>query len=359
MRATCAVVLAAGEGTRMRSPRPKPLHLICGRPMVSFVVDAVYDESGATLVVVGHGSTWVEKELRERHGDALGFVEQREQLGTGHAVASALTAILEAVGDEDADVVIVPGDTPLLRRSTILQLLERHQASQAAITVLSAYVEDPTGYGRIVRERDGQFGRIVEDRDASSEERLISEVNTSVMVVRAELLGPGLRRVGRQNAQGEYYLTDLVAVLREAGHVATATPIDDAAEVMGINDRAQLAAAEREMRRRINDRWMQRGVSMWDPQHTYVDADVELGVDVSLLPGTVLRGRSRVGAGAVIGPHAHLEDVTVGEGARLATVSGARCVVGARAIVGAYAVLEPGVEVPEGATVAPGSHRRG
>lgn len=357
MRATCAVVLAAGEGTRMRSPRPKPLHLICGRPMVSYVVDAVHDDAGATLVVVGHGSTWVEKELRERHGDVLGFVEQREQLGTGHAVATALSAIAEAVGDADADVLIVPGDTPLLRRSTILSLVERHQESQAAMTVLSAVVEVPAGYGRIVRERDGSLARIVEERDASTEERQIHEVNTSVMVVRAGLLGPGLRRVGRQNAQGEYYLTDLVGVLHEAGHATAAVAIEDPAEVMGINDRAQLAAAEGEMRRRINERWMQRGVTMWDPRHTYVDADVELAPDVSLLPGTVLRGRCRVGAGAIIGPHAHLEDVTVGEGARLATVSATRATVGARAILGPYVVLGPGALVDEGVSVAPGTHR--
>jgi bifunctional UDP-N-acetylglucosamine pyrophosphorylase / glucosamine-1-phosphate N-acetyltransferase len=325
--------------------------------MVSFIVDAVHDVAGATLVVVGHGSTWVEKELRERHGDALGFVEQREQLGTGHAVASALPAIAEVVGDSDADVLIVPGDTPLLRRSTIVDLLARHQEAQTAMTVLSAVVDRPAGYGRIVRERDGRLARIVEERDASAEERLIDEVNTSVMVVRAGLLGPGLRRVGRQNAQGEYYLTDLVAVLHEAGHATAAVRIDDPADVMGINDRAQLAAAEREMRRRINERWMQRGVTMWDPQHTYVDADVELAADVSLLPGTVLRGRCRIETGAVIGPHAHLEDVAVGEGARVSTVTASRAIVGARSIVGAYVVLEPGVAIDEGAFVAPGTHR--
>ncbi|MDE3094331.1 MAG: bifunctional N-acetylglucosamine-1-phosphate uridyltransferase/glucosamine-1-phosphate acetyltransferase [Acidobacteriota bacterium] len=356
MRATRAVVLAAGEGTRMRSPRPKPLHLLCGRPMVSFVLDALNDVQ-ATFVVVGHGATWVEKELRERHGDALSFVEQTEQLGTGHAVATALPAILDEAGDADIDVVILPGDTPLLRRATLAELVTRHQESQAAMTVLSAVLEDPSGYGRIVRDRDGRVTGIVEERDASAEERQIHEVNTSVMVVRGALLGPGLRRVGRQNAQHEYYLTDLVAVLHEAGHATAAVVVDDALEVMGVNDRSQLAAAEREMRRRINERWMQRGVTMWDPRHTYVDADVELSADVSLLPGTVLRGRTSVAAGAVIGPHAHLEDVTVGEGAHLATVTATRAVVGARARVGAYAVLEAGVVLEAGARVAPGEHR--
>ncbi len=339
----------------MRSPRPKPLHLLCGRPMVSFILDAVSD-ARATFVVVGHGATWVEKELRARHGDALSFVEQSEQLGTGHAVATALPAILDVVGDADVDVVIVPGDTPLLRRATLSELVNRHREGQAAMTVLSAVLEDPSGYGRIVRDREGRFTRIVEERDASPEERQIHEVNTSVMVVRAALLGPGLRRVGRQNAQHEYYLTDLVGVLRDAGHATASVPVDDALEVMGVNDRSQLAGAEREMRRRINERWMQRGVTMWDPRHTYVDADVELAADVSLLPGTVLRGRTTVAAGAVIGPHAHLEDVTVGEGAHLATVTATRAVIGERADVGAYAVLEAGVVLEAGARVAAGEH---
>ena len=340
----------------MRSPRPKPLHLLCGRPMVSFILDAVGDAQ-ATFVVVGHGATWVEKELRERHGDALSFVEQQEQLGTGHAVATALPAILDAVGDADVDVVILPGDTPLLRRSTLAELVRRHQESQAAMTVLSAVLENPSGYGRIVRDRDGRFTRIVEERDASPEERQIREVNTSVMVVRAALLGPGLRRVGRQNAQHEYYLTDLVGVLHEAGHATAAVAVDDPLEVMGVNDRSQLAAAEREMRRRINERWMQRGVTMWDPLATYIDADVELAADVSLLPGTILRGRTTVAAGAVIGPHAYLEDVTVGECARVTTVTATRASVGARAHVGAYAVLDAGVVLEAGARVAPGEHR--
>ncbi|MDE3064940.1 MAG: NTP transferase domain-containing protein, partial [Acidobacteriota bacterium] len=210
VRPTCVVVLAAGEGTRMRSARPKPLHRLCGRPMVHFVLDAaLQEEVRALVVVVGHGATWVEKSLsaRDRAEPPLTFVEQAEQLGTGHAVSVALPTVADVIGGTDGDVLILPGDTPLLRASTIRALLARHRERQAALTVLSAEVEDPTGYGRLVRAKDGTVARIVEERDANEDERAIREVNTAIMVVRESLLGPALRRVGRHNAQNEYYLT--------------------------------------------------------------------------------------------------------------------------------------------------------
>ncbi len=336
----------------MRSKRPKPLHRICGRPMVSYVIDALASQVEATIVVVGHGATWVEKELRDRHGDELYFVEQVDQLGTGHAVVTALPAVADVIGAADADVLVLPGDAPLLRAGTLDELIRAHQDSAAAITVLSAVLEDPTGYGRVLRSPDGSLERIVEEREASASQRQVREVNTAVMVVRAELLGPGLRRVGRQNVQHEYYLSDLPGVLRGAGHVAAALTVQNPLEVTGVNDRAQLASVETEMRRRINERWLQRGVSMWDPAHSYVDADVVLSPDVSLLPGTVLRGACVIGAAAVIGPHAYLQDTQVGEGAQVATTTliGAR--IGARAIVAPYVVLGPGAVVEDGASRA-------
>jgi bifunctional UDP-N-acetylglucosamine pyrophosphorylase/glucosamine-1-phosphate N-acetyltransferase len=355
----CVVVLAAGEGTRMRSSRPKPLHHLCGRPMIQHVLDAaVRDEVKRTVVVVGHGATWVEKSILGRAGDGarITFVEQSEQLGTGHAVSVAVPALEEAIGTTDGEVLILPGDTPLLRASTVTELLDSHRDSGAALTVLTAIVEDPAGYGRVVYGRDDKVAKIVEERDATSDERLINEVNTSIMVVRESLLGPALRLVGRANSQNEYYLTDLVSVLYDAGHLTRTFLLNDPSEATGVNDRDQLAAAERTLRRRINQQWMRRGVTMWDPESTYIDSDVELHRDVSLLPGTVLKGRCQVGEGTQIGPNATLQDVIVGANATVGAVEAAACRIGDDAHVASFCVLEPGVAVAKATRVPPFSH---
>lgn len=343
----------------MRSSRPKPLHHLCGRPMIQHVLDAsARDEVRATVIVVGHGATWVEKSVLSRadEGSRYAFVEQSEQLGTGHAVAVAVPAIEEAMGASDGDVLIMPGDTPLLRASTITELLDSHRESAAALTVLTARVDDPAGYGRVVYGRDAKVARIVEERDASAEERQIDEINTSIMVVRQSLLGPALRLVGRANSQNEYYLTDLVSVLYDAGHVTRSFQLVDASEAAGVNDRDQLAAAERTLRRRINQQWMRRGVTMWDPDVTYVDSDVELHRDVSLLPGTVLKGRCVIGEGTQIGPNAYLVDSVVGANCVLGAVEADHARVGDDAVVGSFSVLEPGADVASGSRVA--SHSR-
>jgi len=344
----------------MRSSRPKALHQLCGRAMVLYVLDAAAQENvRATVVVVGHHATWVEKELgeRQRPGFPLTFVEQGEQLGTGHAVAAALSALSDALGDSDGDVLIVPGDTPLLRRSTVARLLSEHRETNVALTVLGARLDDPTGYGRLIHAKDGSLERIVEERDATPEERLVSEVNTAIMVVRQSLLGPALRRVGRQNAQQEYYLTDLVAVLHEAGHLIGSLLLDDPSEASGVNDRLQLARAEQVLRARINDQWLARGVTMWDPSTTYVDADVELAAEASLLPGTILKGRCVIGRGAHVGPNAVLEDVEVGENAYVGTVEASNVRIGADARVSSFVVLSPGTVVATGEIVTPLTHR--
>lgn len=344
----------------MKSTRPKPLHHLCGRPMVLYVLDAAAQEDvRATVVVVGHGATWVEKALTERaRADVkLMFVEQSEQLGTGHAVSVALPTIDDELGASDGDVLILPGDTPLLRPSTVARLLDVHRESQAALTVLTAEVEDPSGYGRIVHAKNGGIAKIVEERDASVDERLITEINTSIMVVRASLLGPALRRVGRANAKHEYYLTDLIAVLHEAGHVTQALLLEDSSEAAGVNDLVQLAGAESVLRGRINEKWLHRGVVIWSPLNTYVDADVELAPEVSLLPGTVLKGHCVIERGARIGPNAILNDVTVGEFAHVATVEATNARIGAEARVASFVVLAPGAVIASGEVVTPFSHR--
>lgn len=338
----------------MRSTRPKPLHHLCGRAMVRYVLDASVQENvRATIVVVGRQATWIEKELSEGVGSgrALTFVEQHDQLGTGHAVSVALGAIDDAIGDTDGDVLIVPADTPLLRPSSVSRLLERHRERQAALTVLSARLDDPTGYGRLIHAKDGTLERIVEERDASDKERQIDVVNTSIMVVRQSLLGPALRRIDRYNAQHEYYLTDLVAVLHDMGHLTASWMLENADEAMGINDRRQLAHAEKVLRTRINDQWMTRGVTMWNPEATYIDADVDLSPEVSLLPGTILKGRCVIARGAQIGPNASLDDVEVAENAIVGAIEAAHVRIGADARVASFVVLSPGTEVAAGEIV--------
>ncbi len=357
-RSLVAVVLAAGEGTRMRSTRPKPLHLLCGRPMVLHVIDALAElHVDRVVVVVGHGADRVTKTLQEhvRPDLELDFVEQRVQRGTGDAVSVALTALPDDDTD-DTDVVVMPGDTPLLRPATLAKLVRTHRAADAAATLLTADVADPTGYGRVVRGKDDRVERIVEELDLSGEEHApITEVNTSIYCFRRSVLAPSLRRISPDNAKGEYYLTDIVEVLHGAGYAVVAMPIEDSMEAAGVNDRAQLAVAEAELRDRTNERWMRRGVTMLDPERTYIDASVDLGTDVTIFPGTMLQGATTVGDNAEIGPDARLVDCTVGEGAVVEYTVARNAVIGARARVGPFVSLPPGTKVPDDAVVEVGN----
>jgi bifunctional UDP-N-acetylglucosamine pyrophosphorylase / glucosamine-1-phosphate N-acetyltransferase len=355
-RRLSAVVLAAGEGTRMRSSRPKPLHLLCGRAMVHYVLGALpAEEIDRAVIVVGHGAERVTKKLTEDSaGLRLEFVEQAVQRGTGDAVAVGLTGLSEDDLSDGDDVLVLPGDTPLLRPETVRRLVEEHRGSGAACTVLTAILDDPTGYGRIVRsKRDERVERIVEQADASSEERAISEINTGIYCFRRSLIAPALRLISPENVQGEYYLTDVVAVLAEAGHPVVSVIADDPAETQGVNDRQQLAAAEAELRRRTNLDWLRRGVTMVDPAATYVDATVELAPDVTLFPGAILQGRTVVGRGAEIGAGCRLVDCVVGERAIVERAVADRAEIGDDASVGPYAVLHPGSRVAPGTRTGP------
>ena len=355
-RPLSAIVLAAGEGTRMRSTRPKPLHLLCGRAMVLYVLDSLADcEIQRAVVVVGHGAERVTKKLLDAAPDVpLEFVEQSVQRGTGDAGGVALTAFgPDELDDADADVLVMPGDTPLLRAATIAALVEAHRATDAACTVLTARVDDPTGYGRIIRGRDERVMRVVEQADATAEEREIDEVNTSIYCFRASVLGPALRRISPENAQGEYYLTDVVEVLAGAGYMVSAVVVDEPADTQGVNDRLQLASAEAELRRRTNEAWMRKGVTMVDPARTYVDATVDLAPDVTLFPGTILQGSCTIGAGAELGPNTRLVDCVVGAGSVVENTVGRDAEVGEDAHLGPFAVLEPGSSVPDGARPGP------
>jgi len=344
-----AIVLAAGEGTRMRSSRPKPLHMICGRAMVLHVIHAVeLLAPERTAVVVGHGAERVTKEVQDLAPSWANvvFVEQATQRGTGDAAAHGMSALPGDDLDEDETVVVLPGDAPLLRPETLYELVATHVSNQNAATLLTSVMDDPTGYGRVVRAVDGRVLRIVEQRDATAEELDVDEVCTSIYAFRREVFGPALRHLSPDNSQGEYYLTDVVGVLGRLGHRVGRVQAP-APETQGVNDRWQLALAERELRSRTNRRWLLNGVTMLDPRQTFIDVTVGLGRDVTLFPGTILQGTTVIGDGAEIGPDTRLDDCVVGRNAVVAHTVGVDAEVGAEARVGPYAHLPAGSAVAE------------
>jgi bifunctional UDP-N-acetylglucosamine pyrophosphorylase / glucosamine-1-phosphate N-acetyltransferase len=351
-----AIVLAAGEGSRMRSARPKPLHMICGRAMVMHVIHALEGLAvERTVLVVGHGAERVTKKVQEQAPAwaKVTFVEQTVQRGTGDAAAVGMTGIPGDDLDDDSTVVVLPGDTPLVRPETLQQLVQAHLAQGNAATLTTSVLADPTGYGRVVRQsgrgEPGRVLRIVEERDADATERAVREVNMGMYAIRRDLLGPALRHLSPDNAQGEYYLTDVVGVLAGLGH-RVGTFEADPAETQGVNDRWQLAMAERELRSRVNRGWLLNGVTMLDPRQTFLDVTVRLGRDVTLYPGTILQGDTVIGDGSEIGPDVRLTDCRVGPDCRVQNTVGTDAEVGAGAVVGPFAHLPAGSSVAPGAT---------
>ncbi len=333
-----AVVLAAGQGTRMKSKLYKVLHPVCGKPMVQHVVDTLAEmRVEDVVVVVGHGADAVRATLSDRVTYAL----QQEQLGTAHAVSQAVP-FLE---DKHGTTFILYGDVPLLSSETLTSLLEYHLQQQAAATVLTATLADPTGYGRIIRDDAGDVLRIVEHKDATQEERAIREINTGIYCFDNQKLLTALAQVKNDNAQGEYYVTDCVGILREAGEKVAAFVAVDPDETMGVNDRAQLSEAEAYMRKRINVRHMKNGVTIIDPASTYIEADVTIGQDTVIQPGTHLRGRTSIGADCVIGPQADLTDVQVDDGVAISYSVLVDSLVAKEATVGPFAYVRPGSEI--------------
>jgi bifunctional UDP-N-acetylglucosamine pyrophosphorylase/glucosamine-1-phosphate N-acetyltransferase len=345
-RPTAVVVLAAGEGTRMRSAIPKVLHELAGRSLLGHAL-AVCAPLGAdsTLVVVGAGRDAVSAHLAEIAPDAVPVV-QAEQLGTGHAARVAL----EAAPEVDGTVLVLPGDAPLLRTETLRRLVEEHQSSGAVATVLTAVLPDPSGYGRVLRRPGGEVDAIVEHRDATDEQRAVAEINTSVYAFESGPLRDALSRLSAANAQGEEYLTDVVAGFVGQG-LTVAAVAAAAVETAGVNDRVQLAAAHRAYNDRLLADWMRAGVTVIDPATTWLDAEVELAPDVTLRPGVQLHGRTRVGRGAEIGPDCTLTDTLVGEGAQLVRAHCTGAEIGPGASVGPFAYLRPGARLGPGAKV--------
>jgi bifunctional UDP-N-acetylglucosamine pyrophosphorylase/glucosamine-1-phosphate N-acetyltransferase len=344
------IILAAGEGRRMKSRTPKVMHTLCGRSMLGHVLAAAADlDPGRLVVVVGQGRDQVIPHVTELAPGASVVVQPRQE-GTGNAVRVAL----ESAGPIHGVVVVTYGDTPLLRSQTLADLVAVHHADGNAVTALTARVPDPAGYGRIVLDDRGGIREIVEDADATPEQRAIDEINSGVYAFDGDLLADAVKRVATDNAKGEEYLTDVLAILRGDGHRTGFVRACDPAEVEGVNDRVQLARARRLYNERVLRGWMLAGVTITDPATTWIDADVTLEPDVEIGPGTQLRGRTVVRTGARIGPGCLLADTTVGPDA---DVTHSVCVsarIGAGAIVGPFADLGPGAEVPasEGAQSA-------
>jgi bifunctional UDP-N-acetylglucosamine pyrophosphorylase/glucosamine-1-phosphate N-acetyltransferase len=343
-RLAAVVVLAAGEGTRMKSATPKVLHTLGGRSMLGHVVAAARAlDPQHLIVVVGHGRDRVTTELAGLDPAAVAVV-QAEQRGTGHAVRTAL----EGLDHLEGTVVVVPGDAPLLTTETVRAMCERHTAAGAATTVLTAELADATGYGRVVRAADGSVTAIVEHKDADEQVRAIREINTSVYAFAAGPLREALGKLGTDNVQREEYLTDVVGLHRHAGLAVAAHVAPDPAEVMGINDRAQLAEAARVLRDRTNTRHMLAGVAILDPVTTWIDADVVLEPDATLLQNTQLKGSTVVRRGAVVGPDTTLVSTEVGEDAQVRRTTAEGAVIGAGATVGPYTYLRPGTRLGKG-----------
>jgi bifunctional UDP-N-acetylglucosamine pyrophosphorylase / glucosamine-1-phosphate N-acetyltransferase len=352
-RPLSAIVLAAGEGTRMRSSTPKMLHPLCGRPLLLHVLDTLIAlPLERIVVVVGVGAENVTKTVQEQLATEIPieFVEQRVQRGTGDAASVGLTAFADEL-DADDDVLVLAGDTPLLRSDALAALATEHRLAEVAATLLTTELRDPTGYGRIVRDGRDNVERIVEQTDANDAELAITEVNPSIYCFRRAFLAPALRRLNPENAQGEYYLTDVIDVLRQTGHAVIGVPASDPSDTLGVNDRAQLAAAETLVRARINERWMREGVTMTDPATTYVDVAVQLEPDVRLLPHTILEGHTVIGAGSVVGPECRLVDTIVGDGAVIQNTVAREAEIGDRATVGPYVSLRPGTHLAADAHV--------
>ncbi|MDH4279969.1 MAG: NTP transferase domain-containing protein [Acidimicrobiia bacterium] len=354
----------------MQSARPKPIHLLCGRAMASYVLDTL-DAVGIqqAVVVTGPNGGRVSKRLLEEPPDfQIRFVEQKRNLGNGDAALIGLNSF-DDVDDDDDDVVFVPADLPLLQAKTVNHLLAVHRATDAACTLLTAAADHPlaaaaadrVGAGQVTRDRFGRVRAVVNDYDvfvprepsaaADPGDGVDSEgleIALGVLCVRRSLLAPALRRCQPDEATGHLPMSGIVEVLTESGHSCETAVIEEVGDLIPVDDRVQLADAEAELRRRTNRHWLSRGVTMVDPERTYLDATVELGTDVTIFPGTILQGKTVIGNGCELGPDVHLDRCQVGENTRIAQSSASLAAIGANCVVGPYAALPPGSTLADG-----------
>ncbi len=344
MNCKTAVILAAGAGTRMKSKKPKVLHEICGKPMVTHVTSQA-KKAGADniIVVVGHGADKVQGKIQD--GD-LRFVLQEKQLGTGHAVMQAKDLI-----PDEGDVFVLCGDTPLITAETLTDFAKFHEEKKNAVTVLTAIFENPFGYGRIIRGDDDQLLRIVEQKDASEDEKAVKEVNAGMYCMRADFLKENITKLSSDNAQNEYYITDLIAMAVESGCGAGAYTVSDSDEIMGVNNRVQLSQATEVMLERIAKKHMINGVTIIDPRRVYIEDDVVIGNDTEIWPGAVLKGNTVIGSGCIIGADCQIENSVVGDGTDITKSVIKDSSIGNDTHVGPYAYLRPGSSIGSGCKV--------
>jgi len=339
-----AVILAAGQGTRMKSKLYKVLHPVCGKPMVEHVVDQVSKLNVNKMVtIIGHGAEMVKSKL---DGKTL-FALQEEQLGTAHAVMQAE----QDLSNENGTTLVVCGDTPLIKAETIEALLKHHEVQNAKATILTAYTEKPDGYGRIIRNEAGYVEKIVEHKDASEEERKVKEINTGVFCFDNQKLFETLKQVKNDNAQNEYYLPDVIEILKSQGEIVSAYQTDDMDETLGVNDRVALASAERIMRRRINEAHMRNGVTIIDPDNTYIESDVVIGRDTTVQPGTMLSGKTVIGEDCMIGPNSEIRDCEVGNGTNIKQSVAQQSSIGSHVNIGPFAHIRPDSHIEENAKI--------
>ena len=341
MDARYAIILAAGKGTRLKSKLYKVLHPVSGQPMVEHIINRVSETNPDQIItIVGHGAEQVKAQLGERSEYAL----QAEQLGTGHAVLQAASFLQ----GKEGTTLVISGDTPLLTTETLNNLFEYHQGKNASATILTAQAEDPTGYGRIIRDHIGIVEKIVEQKDTTPEEALVQEINTGTYCFDNQALFEALNKVGTDNAQGEYYLTDIIEILKDAGKTVAAYQTEDFDESMGVNDRIALAKANELMRQRINKMHMVNGVSFVDPATTYIDAGVEIGSDTVIEAGVQLQGKTVIGSDCVIGAHSRIVDSVIEDHVVVEHSVIEKSLVKSHADVGPFAHLRPKAEIGEG-----------
>ncbi|WP_374722034.1 bifunctional UDP-N-acetylglucosamine diphosphorylase/glucosamine-1-phosphate N-acetyltransferase GlmU [Peribacillus tepidiphilus] len=335
-----AVILAAGKGTRMKSKLYKVLHPVCGKPMVQHVIDQVSKLNIEEIVtIIGHGAEKVKAQL----GSSSLYALQEEQLGTAHAVMQAEAYLASKKGT----TLVVCGDTPLIKAETMEALLKQHETQGAKASVLTATVEDPTGYGRIIRNAEGFVEKIVEHKDATDEEKKVKEINTGTYCFDNEALFSALKKVSNDNAQGEYYLPDVIEILKSQGEIVTAYQTEDFEETLGVNDRVALSQAEKIMRSRINEYHMRNGVTLVDPEHTYIETDVEIGQDTVIYPGTTIGMGSKIGAEAVIGPNSEIKNCTIGDRTVIRQSVAQDSEIGTDVTIGPFAHIRPQSQIAD------------
>ncbi|MGX4601546.1 bifunctional UDP-N-acetylglucosamine diphosphorylase/glucosamine-1-phosphate N-acetyltransferase GlmU [Faecalimicrobium sp. JNUCC 81] len=328
-----AIILAAGKGTRMKSKHPKVVHKVCGKEMVNHVID-VSKKSGVedVVVILGHGSETVKTQIPQDSMIAM----QTEQLGTGHAVKMAK----EYINDNDT-IVVLCGDTPLVKEETLKRLFDYHIENQYHATVLTTKVENPTGYGRIIRDENEDLLKIVEQKDANEEEKKAKEINSGIYCFDGKSLRQALDLLDNNNAQGEYYLTDTIKIMRDKGQKVGAYNGSTIEELMGVNSRVELSKAEEIMRRRINESHMVNGVTIIDINSTYIESDVEIGNDTIVYPGSMLKGNTKIGSSCVIGMNSSITNSTIGDYTEVESSTIIDSTVGENTTVGPYAYLRP------------------